>query len=84
MALDVIAKVGPRGHFLAQKHTRKRIRDFRLPPLEQVNADGSRRDVQEVALEEFKRLNETHRPEPLPDEVLAELDRILAAAEGEV
>jgi hypothetical protein len=36
-----------------------------------------------VALEKFKRLNETHHPEPLPDEVLAELDRILAAAERE-
>ncbi|MCP4534608.1 MAG: hypothetical protein GY831_25730, partial [Delftia sp.] len=83
MALDVVAKVGPRGHFLSQKHTRKRIRDFNVPP-EHVNADGSPRDAQEVALEEFKRLNETHRPEPLPDEVLAELDRILAAAEGEV
>jgi len=35
-------------------------------------------------LEEVKRLNETHRPQPLPDEVLAELDRILAAAEREV
>ena len=83
MALDVVAKVGPRGHFLSQKHTRKRIRDFNVPA-EHVNADGSPRDAQEVALEEFKRLNETHRPEPLPDEVLAELDRILAAAEGEV
>jgi trimethylamine--corrinoid protein Co-methyltransferase len=84
MALDVIAKVGPRGHFLAQKHTRKRIRDFRLPLLEQDDADGNPRDPREVALEEFKRLYETHHPEPLPDEVLAELDRILAAAEGEV
>jgi trimethylamine--corrinoid protein Co-methyltransferase len=83
MALDVIAKVGPRGHFLAQKHTRKHIRDFRLPLLEQEDADGNPRDAQEVALEEFKRLNETHRPKPLPDEVLAELDRILAAAERE-
>jgi trimethylamine--corrinoid protein Co-methyltransferase len=81
MALDVIAKVGPRGHFLAQKHTRKHIRDFRLPLLEQEDPDGNPRDAQEVALEEFKRLNETHRPKPLPQEVLAELDRILAAAE---
>jgi trimethylamine--corrinoid protein Co-methyltransferase len=71
MALDVIAKVGPRGHFL------------RLPLLEQEDADGNPRDMQEVALEEFKRLNETHRPKPLPDQVLAELDRILAAAERE-
>jgi trimethylamine--corrinoid protein Co-methyltransferase len=81
MALDVIAKVGPRGHFLAQKHTRKHIRDFRLPLLEQAGADGNPRDAQEVALEEFKRLNETHHPIPLPDPVLAELDRILVAAE---
>jgi trimethylamine--corrinoid protein Co-methyltransferase len=83
MALDVIANVGPRGHFLAQKHTRKHIRDFRLPSLEQEDPDGNPRDAQEVALEEFKRLNETHRPKPLPQEVLAELDRILAAAEQE-
>jgi hypothetical protein len=39
--------------------------------------------VLQVALEEFKRLNETHRPQPLPHEVLVELDRILAAAERE-
>jgi trimethylamine--corrinoid protein Co-methyltransferase len=83
IALGVIAKVGPRGHFLAEKHTRKHIRDFRLPSLEQEDADGNPRDAQEVALEEFKRLNETHHPKPLPREVLAELDRILAAAERE-
>jgi trimethylamine--corrinoid protein Co-methyltransferase len=83
MALDVIANVGPRGHFLAQKHTRKHIREFRLPLLEQEDADGHPRDVQEIALEEFKRLHETHLPQPLPGEVLVELDRILAAAERE-
>ncbi|MBN1810990.1 MAG: trimethylamine methyltransferase family protein [Anaerolineae bacterium] len=84
MALDVIADVGPRGHFLTQKHTRKHIRDFRLSPLlGQPGPDGSRRDPREAALEEFERLNETHHPRPLPREVLAELDRILAAAERE-
>jgi trimethylamine:corrinoid methyltransferase-like protein len=83
MALDVIADVGPRSHFLRQKHTRKHIRDFRLPSLEREDAEGNHRDAREVALEEFKRLNETHHPKPLPDEVLAELDRILAAAERE-
>jgi trimethylamine--corrinoid protein Co-methyltransferase len=84
MALDVIRDVGPRGHFLAQKHTRKHIRDFRLSPLlRQKGPDGSPRDPREVALEEFKRLDETHHPQPLPGEVLAELDRVLAAAERE-
>jgi len=85
MALDVIAAVGPRSHFLKQKHTRQRIRDFRLPLLtDQSNTDGSPRDPREVAMEEFKRLSGTHHPKPLPQEALAELDRILAAAEREL
>jgi hypothetical protein len=37
-----------------------------------------------VAREEFRSISETHKPKPLPSEVLAELDRILAAAEREV
>ena len=83
MALDVIANVGPRSHFLRQKHTRKHMRDFPLSSLQRDEAGGNPRHAQEIALEEFKRLNETHRPEPLPDEVMVELDRILAAAERE-
>jgi trimethylamine--corrinoid protein Co-methyltransferase len=84
MALDVIKDVGPRSHFLTQKHTRKHIRDFRLSPLlRQKDSDSNLRDPREVALEEFKRLDEVHRPQPLPREPLAELDRILAAAERE-
>jgi hypothetical protein len=34
-------------------------------------------------LERFKRILETHEPQPLPDEVQAELARILMAAEAE-
>ena len=84
MALDVIAAVGPRSHFLKQKHTRRRIRDFRLSKLlGQKGPDGNLRDPREVAIEEFKRLSETHHPKPLPQEALVELDRILAAAERE-
>jgi trimethylamine--corrinoid protein Co-methyltransferase len=84
MALDVIQDVGPRGHFLTQKHTRKRIRDFRLSPLlRQKRPDGGLRDPRHVALEEFKRINDTHHPLPLPQEVLTELARILEAAERE-
>ncbi len=84
MALDVIAQVGPRGHFLGQQHTRKHIRDFRLSRLlRQKGPDGSQRDPREVALEEFKRISETHHPQPLPKEVLSELNSILDAAERE-
>jgi trimethylamine--corrinoid protein Co-methyltransferase len=84
MALEVIADVGPGSHFLRQRHTRRRIRDFRLSPLlRQKATDGKWRDPREVAVEEFKRISETHHPQPLSEQVLAELDHILVAAERE-
>ena len=83
-ALDVIREVGPRSHFLAQKHTREHIRRFYLSPLlRQKKSDGKPRDPREAALEKFKHLESTHHPQPLPNDVLLELDRILEAAEGE-
>jgi len=84
LALEVIEQVGPRGHFLAQEHTRRRIRDLRLSRLlRQRGADGSARDPRDVALEEFQRISGTHHPEPLPTGIVYELDRILAAADRE-
>jgi trimethylamine--corrinoid protein Co-methyltransferase len=82
MALDVIAKVGPGSHFLREKHTRQHIRDFRLSRLvRQKGQDGSPRDPREAALEQFRQIAADHHPQPLPEDVLAELDRILDAAE---
>lgn len=84
MALDVIREVGPRGHFLAQPHTREHIRDFRLSKLfHEHTPEGKPRDPREAALEEFRRIYETHEPKPLHDDVLDELDCILEAAERE-
>lgn len=84
LALDVIREVGPRKHFLSQKHTRNHIRNFRLPSLlRHRGPDGQQRDPRKIALEEFKRLEATHHPQPLPDDVLAELDRIMKSAESE-
>ncbi len=82
MALDVIAKVGPGGHYLREKHTRKHIRDFRYSPfLWSKDEQGKPRSPRDVAMEEFKTIYETHQPEPLPDGVRKELDQILAAAD---
>ena len=84
LALDVIKAVGPGSHFLRQKHTRKHIRDFQISPIsDEIYTSDSPRPSREIALEEFNRINETHHPEPLPEEKLVELDRILAAAERE-
>jgi trimethylamine--corrinoid protein Co-methyltransferase len=82
--LDVIKSVGQRGHFLAQKHTREHIRDFWLSPLQrQKDEQGEHRDPRELALEVFKEIERSHHPEPLPDEKLKELERIIQSAENE-
>ena len=82
MALDVVKQVGPRNNFLAEKHTVDHLKDFRLSYLlNKQREDGEPLNPSELALEEFKRLEANHNPEPLATEVLKELDRIMAAAD---
>jgi trimethylamine--corrinoid protein Co-methyltransferase len=82
LALDVIREVGPRGHFLAQHHTRDELRRRRFSELtERADAAGQPRDPIEVARELTARILAEHHPEPLDARQLAELDRIVAAAE---
>lgn len=80
--LDVIKSVGPGSHFLREKHTREHIRDFHYSPiLRQLDSDGKLREPRDVAIDEFKKLHDNHHPEPLPDDVLKEMDNILASAD---
>ena len=84
LALDVIKSVGPGSHFLREKHTREHIRDFTLGPITgEIYQGDERRPSREVALKEFNKIYENHHPEPLPDDKLSELEKILAAAEKE-
>jgi hypothetical protein len=58
------------------------MRDFHYSPIfRQLDAAGNLREPREVAIEEFKKLYDTHQPEPLPDVTLKEMDSILAAAD---
>jgi trimethylamine--corrinoid protein Co-methyltransferase len=85
LALDVIRSVGPGGHFLAQKHTRKHMRTAMKPGLgHQSGPDGKYREPLEVARERVKWILENHQPEPLEAAKQAELAKILAAADREI
>jgi trimethylamine--corrinoid protein Co-methyltransferase len=85
LALDTIHAVGPGGHFLAQKHTRKYMRNSMVRGIaHQVGPDGKYRDPREVARERVKWILKNHQPEPLEDSKKAELSRILAAADREI
>jgi trimethylamine--corrinoid protein Co-methyltransferase len=85
MALDVIDAVGPRGHFLRERHTRDFFRKLDFSEIQYVPAkDGEYRDVLEVAREKTDWILENHHPEPLSDEQQKELSRIVKAAEEEL
>jgi trimethylamine--corrinoid protein Co-methyltransferase len=86
LALDVIKKVGPDGDFISTKHTQKNYRKDWYPQLfERRNYDGwkkagaktMRQRAQEKALD----ILASHKPEPLADDVVKQLDRIVEQAE---
>ena len=85
LAVDVISAVGPGGHFLAQKHTRKHMRTAMKPSVtHQIGADGTYRDPLEVAREKVAWILDNYQPEPLEEAKKAELVRILQAADREL
>jgi len=82
MALDVIQAVGPRGHYLKERHTRDFFHKLKFSDVVHVydNAGGYR-DPVEVAREKTNWILENHHPEPLSELQKTELNRILQAAE---
>lgn len=86
LALEAIAAVGPGGHFLTQKHTKKHMHDLWQPrlmdrrPYEQwqTQRDGAR-DWARVRAQEILG---SHRPDPLDPRLAGELTRIVAAAQA--
>jgi trimethylamine---corrinoid protein Co-methyltransferase len=85
LALNVIKDVGPRGHFLRQRHTRSHLRRRQFSALTAQPAEnGGDRDPLEVAREKIDWILANHQPQPLEEAQQAELDRILQAAEKEL
>jgi trimethylamine--corrinoid protein Co-methyltransferase len=85
MALDVIQAVGPRSHFLRERHTRDHFRKKGFSEIVYIaETGGSYRDPLEVAKERTDWILENHHPEPLDEAQQAEFKRILQAAEREL
>jgi trimethylamine--corrinoid protein Co-methyltransferase len=84
-ALEAVAEVGPGGHYLGHKHTRRHMRQACVPAItHQPGPDGAFRDPVEVAREKAEWLWREYRPQPLEEDKAAELARILAAADAEL
>lgn len=95
LGMDVIMRVGPGGNYLTDEHTLKYFKtEYFIPK----TANRFRRDVweskgskdaNELAREHARKILAEHRCEPLDPKLLAELDKIAAAAdkaaaEGEI
>ncbi len=85
LALDVIKAVGPRSHYLKQRHTRENIRRRIFSDLaNQSSPSGGMRDPINVAREKVDWILNHHHPEPLEINQQKELTRILAGADREI
>lgn len=80
LAVDLIDKVGPGGHYLNEEHTLRHFREvwyselFDRAMLDQWKQKGGKRF--EERLREAAQKVMAHTPKPLPAEVLRELDRM--------
>ena len=85
LAVDVVNQVGPGGHFLSQKHTRKHMRTAMVRGVQhQLDSSGKYRNPVEYAREKVNWIMENHHPEPPTAEIQKEIDRILATADNEL
>ena len=90
LALDVITKVGPGGHFITQKHTLDFLRKEHWMPtlLDRQMRDrwvkNGSKDLLERAREKTKKILSDHNPSPLPADIEKELDNSLKKGEKEI
>jgi len=87
LAVDLVDKVGPGGHFLSQKHTMKYLKqEHFLPKLSdrdsyEVWTEKGKRSIYERAKERVKKILAEHQPLPLDAAVEKELVAIVQDVE---
>lgn len=90
IARQIIEDVGPGGHFLVQQHTmnhfKKELWNAKLLNRQTIDAwnDAGKPSMEDRVKEEVRMITETHKPEPLSDKILSELDRVKKEGEKEI
>ena len=90
LAREVIEAVGPRGHFLQQRHTMTHFKKelWRPQLLDQSGIEtwtqAGQPSLQNRARERTIALLESHTPKGLPDKITTELERLRRAAQKEI
>ncbi len=85
LALETIAKVGPGGHYLAQKHTRQHARELFRPEFMDRRPysewETRKDDARDWALAKAMRILSEHQPDPLDPKISAEMAKIIESVE---
>ncbi|MCD6390762.1 MAG: trimethylamine methyltransferase family protein [Dehalococcoidia bacterium] len=85
LAVDVIDKAGPGGHYLGERHTLKHFRERWMPRLDVDRLETWEKEgiksLGELAHEKVKEILATHKPTPLPEDVDREICHILKKAQ---
>jgi trimethylamine--corrinoid protein Co-methyltransferase len=89
LALDVIKEIEPGGHYLMHQHTLKGMKNQSRPELidrqiREVWEKAGATTAYERAVAKAKWILENHKPEPLPDNVLAKIRAIIDEMEKEM
>ena len=84
LAIDIIDKVGPGGNYLQEEHTLQHFRSIWYPGLfDRANhkrwTESGGRDLFKVLNEKVKTVLEKHKPEPLAENVVKAMEKILGA-----
>jgi len=85
LALDTIANVGPGGHYLAQKHTRKHMRELFMPQFMDRRPYGEwetkQDDARDWAVNKARKILAEHQPESLDPKISEEMTKIIQSVE---
>ncbi len=85
LALDIIDEIGAEGQYLADPHTTAHYREDWYPKLfDRNNIDGwqaaGSTTLGQRAIQKARKLLDKHQLEPLPDDLIAALDQVIARA----
>jgi trimethylamine--corrinoid protein Co-methyltransferase len=89
LAVDLISKVGPRGQYIKEEHTRKFFREeYFMPELSDKLTRGrwekeGSKDIVTKAREKVKKLLAEHKAPELPKETLTRMRKVLQKAKEE-
>lgn len=88
LALDLIKEVGPGGHFIDKAHTLRHCREHHYSKMIDRRVYDAwilagAKTMRARMTEKLFWILENHHPDPLPEDVLRELNRILERAEGQ-